>query len=230
MNDQEKRNKSKLLLYSTRFFAALGFTVSLTAGGITLYDKFGGGATVGAQKAALSEVHTLAKKMIYKWNTVSDMSLDEKTVVSDIRANIQGVHLRYSKLSVDKLSMANQITHKWHLAKLKVALADTLATSNSSTAVNEILNAKALLEEIAVTIESDLLTDKDLEYLGNANMKERIKRTKLITLALAYHLTKDKSLYDESQILLKYFKGCKHLQSDDVAHINIMNALGCNPA
>ncbi|WP_147302273.1 hypothetical protein [Thalassotalea euphylliae] len=174
------------------------------------------------QKEKFSLHHQFISPIITAWDTIHDIDDVSKKNVRLVRDNIDDAVLRYENLKVDKLSMATQITWKYHLARLKVIEAD-----KTSKIAPLDMSVKLLEEAKTNSNDTDNLTVKDMDFINGIQMNTRIKRTLLNSYALMYHISNDASHRILSERILKDVGGCKELISMYFYHEKIANSLGC---
>ena len=167
--------------------------------------------------------HAYVSPIIDAWDTIHDIEDRTKKNVKLVRERIDDAVNRYEQLKVDKLSAAAQITWMYHLARLKVIEADKTAKINAlEVAINWLDRAKVKSNE------TDKLSVADMKFINDIGMNTRIKRTKLNTYALFYHISDDIKYYHLAAELLEDIGGCEELISTYLYHVKIANALQCS--
>ena len=213
------RNHLQHIFIIFGLFAVVYFVFQTEAN--ELYKKiFHGAAYEQKQKFLLQ--HEFISPIIDAWDTIHDIEDMSKKNVTLVRDQIDDAVLRYESLNVDKLSMAIQITWKYHLARLKVIEAD------KSSNINALKVAIKWLEEAKLNSNNtDELTVDDMNFINNKGINTRIKRTLLNSYALLYYISKEQKYLLLSGEILRDVGGCNELISTYFYHEKIAKALNC---
>jgi hypothetical protein len=213
------QNHLKHTLIIIGFFVVFYLVFQIEAN--ELYKKVFHGAEY-EQKQKFLLHHEVISPIIDAWDTIHDIEDMRKKNVTLVRDQIDDAVLRYESLKVDKLSMAIQITWKYHLARLKVIEAD------KSSKINALEVAIKWLEEAKLNSNNtSKLTVDDMKFINEKGINTRIKRTLLNSYALLYYISKDKKYLLLSDEILKDVGGCNELASTYFYHEKIAKALNC---
>jgi len=173
-------------------------------------------------KLKLAEQHKYVRKVIDKWNDVSDINDINNLDVKYVRDNILDALERYQGFESDEFTVRLTVSYLHHLAKMRIIYTDVYRDSSHIFIAENELN-KAL----NLASNSSILTTDDIQFLNEKQTIRQLKATLVNAHTYQYIVTKSGDFKVLASEQLKQVGGCLYLNQKRVQHISILEVLGC---